>query len=132
MLTFFQLHHRTKQKNIIFFILLFEKCLFFLLFLISKINIVKKIIQLPPYSNKLSLLSLIKYVDKSIFNFRKKMCLFLFYSRFITVMILNFRTDQSGKTVQTKIRLLLEEQSDHGLHCLLFHLYHTLRFGLYV
>ena len=38
-------------------------------------------------------------------------------------MILNFRTDRSGQTVQTQIRLLLEEQSDQGLHCLLFHLH---------
>ena len=29
----------------------------------------------------------------------------------------------SEQTVQTQIRLLLEEQSDQGLHCLLFHLY---------
>ena len=36
-----------------------------------------------------------------------------------TVIILNFRTDRSGQTVQTQIRL--EEQSDQGLHCLLFH-----------
>ena len=28
----------------------------------------------------------------------------------------------SGQTVQTQIRLLLEEQSDQGLHCLLSHL----------
>ena len=42
---------------------------------------------------------------------------------YITVMILNFRTDRSGQTVQTQIRLLLEEQSDQGLHCLLFHLH---------
>ena len=40
-----------------------------------------------------------------------------------TVMILSFRTDMSGQTVQTQIRLLLEEQSDQGLHCLLFHLH---------
>ena len=49
-------------------------------------------------------------------------------------MILNFRTDRSGQTVQTQIRLLLEEQSDQGLHCLLFHLHdfdkYPLRFGL--
>ena len=38
-----------------------------------------------------------------------------------TVMILNFQTDRSGQTVQTQIRLLLEEQSDLGLPCLLFH-----------
>ena len=40
-----------------------------------------------------------------------------------TVMILSFRTDRYGQTVQTQIRLLLEEQSDQGLHCLLFHLH---------
>ena len=40
-----------------------------------------------------------------------------------TVVILNFQTDRSGQTVQTQIRLLLEEQSDQGLHCLLFHLH---------
>ena len=38
-------------------------------------------------------------------------------------MILIFRTDRSGQTVQTQIRKLLEEQSDYGLHCLLFHLH---------
>ena len=33
-----------------------------------------------------------------------------------------FQTDyRSGQTVQTQIRLHLEEQSDQGLHCLLFH-----------
>ena len=41
----------------------------------------------------------------------------------ITVMILSFRTDMLKQTVQTQIRLLLEEQSDQGLHCLLFHLH---------
>ena len=41
-----------------------------------------------------------------------------------TVMILSFWTDRSEQTVQTQIRLLLEEQSDQGLHCLLFHLHH--------
>ena len=38
-----------------------------------------------------------------------------------TVMTLSFRTERSWQTVQTLIRLLLEEQSDQGLHCLLFH-----------
>ena len=46
----------------------------------------------------------------------------------ITVMILSFRTDWSGQTVQ--------EQSDQGLYCLLFHLHHfdkiPLRFGFFV
>ena len=38
-------------------------------------------------------------------------------------MILSFRTDRSGQTVQTQIRLLIKEQSDQGLHCLLFNLH---------
>ena len=40
-----------------------------------------------------------------------------------TVMFLSFRTDRSGQTVQTQIRLLLEEQSDQSLHCLQFPLH---------
>ena len=40
-----------------------------------------------------------------------------------TLMILNLWTDMSGQTVQTQIRLLLEEQSDKGLHCLLINLH---------
>ena len=50
-------------------------------------------------------------------------------------MTLSFQTDKSGQIVQTQIRLLLEEQSDQGLHCLLFPLRHwqnNLRFGLFV
>ena len=52
--------------------------------------------------------------------------LFLSYlaeNKLVTVMILSFRTDRSEQTVQTQIRLLLEEQSDQGLHCLPFHLH---------
>ena len=41
----------------------------------------------------------------------------------ITVILLSFGTDTSVQTVQTQIRLLLEEQSDQGLHYLLIHLY---------
>ena len=37
-----------------------------------------------------------------------------------TVMIVSFWTDMSRQTVQTQIRLLLEEQSDQGLQCLQF------------
>ena len=50
----------------------------------------------------------------------------------LTVMTLSFRTDKSGQTVHTQIRLLLEEQSDQGLHCLLFHLHllDTIFYGL--
>ena len=39
-------------------------------------------------------------------------------------MTLSFRTDRSRQTMQTQISLLLEQQSDPGLHCLLFHLHH--------
>ena len=48
-----------------------------------------------------------------------------------TVMILSFRTDRSGKTVQTQIRQLLEEQSDQRLDCLPFclHLLNALLYG---
>ena len=41
----------------------------------------------------------------------------------ITVMILSFRTDRPGQTVQTQIRLLLQEQSGQGLHYLSFRLH---------
>ena len=46
----------------------------------------------------------------------------------ITVIILNIGTDRSEQTVQTQIRLLLMEQSDQDLLCLLFclHLLNTL------
>ena len=40
-----------------------------------------------------------------------------------TIIFLSFRTDRSGQTMQTQIRLLLEEQSDLGLHCLPFRLH---------
>ena len=45
-----------------------------------------------------------------------------------TVIILNIGTDMSEQTVQTQIRLLLMEQSDQGLLCLLFclHLLNTI------
>ena len=48
-----------------------------------------------------------------------------------TVMILSFRTDRSEQTVQTQIRLLLEEQSDQGLHCLPFRLHRLDSFTLW-
>ena len=46
------------------------------------------------------------------------------HDQLVTLLILNFQTDRSVQTVQTQIRQLLEEQSDQGLHCLLFHLHH--------
>ena len=39
----------------------------------------------------------------------------------ITVKILCIGTDRSQQTVQTKIRLLLQKQSDQGLRCLPLH-----------
>ena len=45
-----------------------------------------------------------------------------------TVMVLSFWTDRPLQTVQTQIRLLLEEQSDHGLHYLSFCLYRLEKF----
>ena len=46
-------------------------------------------------------------------------------------MILSFWTDRSGQTVKTQIRQFWKEQSDQGLHCLLFrlHLLNTLLCG---
>ena len=46
-----------------------------------------------------------------------------YFNKRSTVMILSFRTDMHGQTVQTQIRQLLEEQSDQGLHCLPFRLH---------
>ena len=40
-----------------------------------------------------------------------------------TVKILSIAADRSEKTVQTQIRLLPNEQSDRGFHCLQLHLY---------
>ena len=54
----------------------------------------------------------------------------LFIFTAITIMILCFQTDMPGQTVQTQISLLLEEQSDQGLHCLPFCL-HRLNSLLY-
>ena len=41
----------------------------------------------------------------------------------ITKIVISFLTDRSRQTVQTQIRLLLEEKSDQVLHCLQFHLH---------
>ena len=38
-------------------------------------------------------------------------------------ILINIRTDRSEQTVQSQIRLLLQEQSDQDLHCLPFHLH---------
>ena len=41
----------------------------------------------------------------------------------ITIFTLNIKRDRPEQIVQTQIRLLLKEQSDHGLHYLLFYRY---------
>ena len=48
-----------------------------------------------------------------------------------TIMILTFGTGSAGQTVQTSVRLLLEEHSDQRFHCLLFilHLLEALLHG---
>ena len=43
-------------------------------------------------------------------------------------MIPSYRIDRSWQTVQTQIRLLLEEQPDQDLYCLLFHLYFLVKY----
>ena len=59
------------------------------------------------------------YIVYKVFH---KLCpIFIVMS--LTVMILSFQTHRPGQTVQTQIRLLLEEQSDLGLHCLQFPLH---------
>ena len=68
----------------------------------------------------LSMLILNNFLAVSLkFRFEAIMC---------TVIILNIGTDRSEQTVQTQIRLLLMEQSDQGLLCLLFclHLLNTI------
>ena len=51
------------------------------------------------------------------------------YKCLYTVMILSFWTDMPRQTVQTQIRLLLE-QSDQGLHCLPFRLHRLDSFSI--
>ena len=55
-----------------------------------------------------------RYVDLNLFS--------RLHGR-LTVMILSFGTDWIGQIVQTQIRLLLEEQSDQGLHYFQYHLH---------
>ena len=45
-----------------------------------------------------------------------------------TVIILSFLTHMSWQTVQIQIKLHLEEQSDQGLHCLLFNLHCLMKY----
>ena len=70
------------------------------------------------------MLSLITFLHKEQFGPVLHYCQKTYEKVTFTVMILSFWADRSGQTVQTQIRLLLEEQSDQGLHCLLLHLHH--------
>ena len=57
-------------------------------------------------------------------NRRKVRCLWVWRCNETPIEIpYRFRTDRPGQTLQTQIRLLLEEQSDQGLHCLPFRLH---------
>ena len=56
------------------------------------------------------------------FKINRTCCCF-YHSKSFTVMILSFGTNKTEQTVPTQIRLLLGEQSDQGLHCLLLHLH---------
>ena len=51
-----------------------------------------------------------------LLNVNQSLCAFMLFA----VIILNIGTDRSEQTVQTQIRLLLKEQSDQCLLCLLF------------
>ena len=64
---------------------------------------------------KKTLLIITFYNQTTVFHFKnnKIACM-------LTVMTLKFWTGRFGPTVQSQIRLFLEEQSDQGLHCLLF------------
>ena len=75
-----------------------------------------------PYAKNSSSHDVAHLSSKPTSNIKLESLLLLLPKR-STVMIQSFRTDRSGQTVQTQIRLLLEEQSDQGLHCLLFHLH---------
>ena len=59
---------------------------------------------------------LVPKLKKKIVNIRSSLNELKFLYQSLTIM-------RSGQTVQTQIRLLLEEQSDQGLHCLQFHLH---------
>ena len=77
-------------------------------------------------SIKLKLCTAVKAIEMCILTINKvykKLPVLRYPKEKITVMILSFRTDRPGQTVQTQIRLLLEEQSDQGLHCLPFRLH---------
>ena len=74
------------------------------------------------YESNASMLSRVIFYLQSV-NFLFSFSIVKLAFTGVTLMILNFQTDRSGETVQTQIRLLLEEQSDQGLHFLLFHLH---------
>ena len=69
--------------------------------------------------------SLHEYLPTGLVVHIVSVVMYIFYrmgcvSCFCTVIILNIGTDRSEQTVETQIRLLLMEQSDQGLLCLLF------------
>ena len=54
-------------------------------------------------------------------NYSFKHCLTFYFLSADTINVASIGTDRWEQTVQSQIRLLLMEQSDQGLHCLLFH-----------
>ena len=80
--------------------------------------------QCDPDQKDCSLISLLLSLMRVLSLFTLLLCgktsLFRFCSNNCTVMILSFQTDRFEQAMKTQIRLLLEEQSDQDLHCLLF------------
>ena len=60
------------------------------------------------------------FIHSPLFKDANQDCRCVFHG---TGIILSFRTHRPGQTVQTQIRLLLEDQSGQGQHCLQFPLH---------
>ena len=58
----------------------------------------------------------------SAYFFLRILC--IMFKMLSTVKKINIRRNRTDKTVKTLIRLLLEEQSDQGLHCLSYYPLH--------
>ena len=103
---------------------------FAILALVNRVHLFKIKFQLITYTIAFIVINLICEYK----NFDPKRCFsLLLYSINIKTctIFLSFWMDRSGQTVQTQIRLLLEKQSDQGLHCLQFplHLLDSLLWG---
>ena len=126
-----------------FFCFLFFFCLL-LLFIPSSFGVLNSIVLPPPFMDIYCLVTWIyfnlatkhdkmfmtckQYVENRAIRFPQHFKIVNSHRDYLTVIILNIGTDRSKQTVQTQIRLLLMEQSDQGLLCLLFclHLLNTI------